>query len=125
MQASAWKAGWTKTTLAEWAVTLLKLVEFRVSLGLCMQLSSVCAISLTVARAHPEAGELVQILPVASILGRQAVEGGNSVHCQHLISSGEHSHCQLPAWQAIKDAFRYAPMQEWTCGGTGPRAGRR
>ena len=32
VQASAWKAGWTKTTLAEWALSLLKLVEFRVRL---------------------------------------------------------------------------------------------
>ena len=30
VQAAAWKSGWTTTTLAEWATTLLKRVEFRV-----------------------------------------------------------------------------------------------
>ena len=30
VQAAAWKNGWTKTTLAEWATALLKQVEFRV-----------------------------------------------------------------------------------------------
>ena len=89
--ASAWKRGWAKGTLREWADDLLKHVLFkaRPPLSLCSGLKTrfphFCALCSVICCCAPGTVGflnamdvvLLQIIPIENIQGRKAVEGGD------------------------------------------------